>query len=158
MSSLPFGTTPFDSMSAEELRMQCARLYAATVSLTSLVQVLKLGNEGSPYWTSGSAGCALEEGLQALEAARCGHDAGEMYDAYFRYATSLLFKNKPGLELVSEWVICPKCEQMQSKRLTKGEAPLVGQVHKEETGWGDCDGVLRPLQWDDLKPRAGNSE
>jgi len=147
---LPWGCTPFDELSHEQLREQCCRLYAATESLTSTLAQFRLGNEQTLYWSSGSGGKAMEEGEQALVAARQGYESSTIYYAFFRYARDLLFQGRPGLRIGGDWDICDACGQMLS---TLDETKPTGLPHlKVMGGFGTCKGVLRKLQWSDLKP------
>lgn len=151
---LEWGQTPFDELSREELQRQCQRLYAATESLTSVVKMFQAGQERSPYWTRGPGGRALEQGEQALEAARQDFHRGDIYDSFFRYACDLLFtRRKPHLRLQREWAVCPKCAQMVGSL----ETNYAGRLCRDVASWAlggktPCSGVLRPLEWGDLAP------
>lgn len=145
-----WGQTPFDECTREELIQHCARLYSATAALSSAAQMIQ---DKSLFWTQGSGAEALEKGRQALERARNGFDAGEIYYAYFRYAGDLLFTEAPGLRIRSGWVVCPVCKQMAS---TFGGDRNAGKTCSEVLS-GKCSGTLRELSWDDLKPAAAES-
>ncbi|PBV09242.1 hypothetical protein CJU35_05135 [Pseudomonas aeruginosa] len=142
---LEWGQTPFDECTREELIQHCARLYSATSALSSAAQTIQ---DNSLFWTQGSGAVAVEKGRQALESARCGFDAENIYRAYLRYAGDLLFVDAPGLEFRNGWVVCPVCEQMAS---TLGRGCNAGKTCSEILA-GDCSGVLRELSWDDLMP------
>lgn len=146
---LVWGTTPFDAMSRDELLRQCQRLYVATESLTSMAHLFRHGNESSPFWTEGSGGRALEYGSQALNAARDGYEHGDIYDSFFRYARDLLFTDKPGMELGGQWTICPECGQMFGGSDALND---IGQPHKVAARWGECEGIMRRVQWEDFRP------
>ncbi|HEJ2342242.1 TPA: hypothetical protein ACWLUJ_005759 [Pseudomonas aeruginosa] len=142
---LEWGQTPFDECTREELIHHCARLYSATSALSSAAQMVQ---DKSRFWTQGSGAEALEKGRQALESARNGFDAENIYRAYFRYAGDLLFSEAPGLEIRTGWVVCPVCGQIAS---TFGGGSNSGKMCSEILP-GDCSGILRELSWDDLKP------
>ncbi|EPQ6932457.1 hypothetical protein ACUVZD_000100 [Pseudomonas aeruginosa] len=147
---LEWGQTPFDDCTREELIQHCARLYGATSALSSAAQMVQ---DKSLFWTQGSGAEALEKGRQALECARNGFDAENIYRAYFRYAGDLLFTETVGLQIRTGWVVCPVCEQMAS---THGGDNNAGKTCSEVVP-GDCPGVLRALAWSDLKPASVKS-
>jgi len=151
---LEWGQTPFDELSREELQRQCQRLYAATESLTSVVKMCQAGQEHNLYWMHGPGGRALEQGEQALEAARQDYHRGDIYDSFFRYACDLLFsRRKPQLRLHKEWVVCPQCAQMVGSLETNYSGRACGEVASwRPEGEPRCSGVLRPLEWSDLAP------
>lgn len=147
----PFGWTPFEDMSRDELVRQCQRLYAATSSLSYMGKMLRAGDEHGLYWAVGSGGRALEMGEQALAAADANHAEEATYDTFYRYAVDLLFEDKPELALHSYWSVCPKCHDMLGSRRKADDCS--GKVHKDVT-MGQCDGVMRPLTWHDLRVRT----
>ncbi|EPV3034813.1 hypothetical protein ACV3HO_005539 [Pseudomonas aeruginosa] len=147
---LDWGQTPFDECTREELIQHCARLYSATSALSSAAQMVQ---DKSRFWTQGSGAEALEKGRQALEGARNGFDADNIFRAYFRYAGDLLFADASGLQLRTGWAVCPVCEQMAS---TIGGSSYAGKTCSEIL-LGKCSGILRDLPWDDLKPITAKS-
>lgn len=149
-NELEWGQTPFDECTREELIQHCARLYSATSALSSAAQMVQ---DKSLFWTQGSGAEALEKGRQALEVARNGFDADNIYRAYFRYAGDLLFADASGLQLRTGWAVCPVCEQMAS---TIGGSSYAGKTCSEIL-LGKCSGILRDLSWDDLKPVTAKS-
>jgi hypothetical protein len=144
---LQWGQTPFDECTREELIQHCARLYSATSALSSVAGMLK---DNSGFWRHGTGGEAVEKGRQALELARNGYDDANIRRAHLRYAESFLFADAPGLELRSDWNLCPDCGQMISPMIGPSKAgKLCSDVFS-----GNCSGVLRELSWDDLKPKV----
>jgi hypothetical protein len=59
---LPWGASPFDALSRDELIRHCQRLYAATDRLTSLARQFREGYGAGPFWIEGSGGRAIEQG------------------------------------------------------------------------------------------------
>lgn len=151
---LEWGQTPFDELSREELQRQCQRLYAAAESLTSIVKMCQAGQEYNLFWTRGPGGRALEQGEQALEAARQDFHRGDIYDSFFRYACDLLFTpRKPHLRMGKEWVVCSQCAQMVGSLETNYSGRNCADVASwRPEGQAPCSGVLRPLEWSDLAP------
>lgn len=154
---LKWGETPFDSLSREELLRHCQRYYAACESMVSCLAIIKSGDEyhrgkgANPYWGFGGSGAhALEQGEQALDAARVGIDRESIYRSFFRYARDLLFESKGAMRLGFDWHICPICKVMVGPVGRRGEeAPsIIGQPCD---GTRDCKGVYRLITWDDLK-------
>jgi hypothetical protein len=148
---LKWGQTPFDELCRDELLRQCQRMFAATQSLTTALGFCKINAPGSPYWgTKGTGGTALEKGKQALEAAVRGYNGENIYCSFFRYANDLLFTEQTGFEIGFGWDVCPKCGQMVG-RGAPGKRHT-GMACKDVLHWGECDGIMRPLEWNDLKP------
>lgn len=147
-----FGRTSFDDMSREELIRQCQRMYMATTSLVHVARMVRTGSETSPYWTEGVGACAVEKGEQALAAALRHQDPEDAYDAFYRYACDLLFKDKPQMPLHSYWNVCSACGVMHTTYDKFDD--MVGRTHKEATGYAQCEGMIRPLNWEDLRPRV----
>ncbi|KWU23394.1 hypothetical protein [Burkholderia cenocepacia] len=155
---LQWGTTPFDALSPEELRRQCERLYAATESLSSLARQLRAGGESHPFWRDGLGARAIEEGEQALEAARQGYSSGDIYDSYFRYARDLLFvERNPNIAPGSRWAICSTCKRMAGSTQNSFEGKACAEVIGHRTQGLLCTGVLRHVVWDDLRPQVERS-
>jgi len=156
LSNKPFGWTCFDAMSREELIEQCQRMYMATTSLAHVARMARLGNEQSPYWTAGVGARAVEQGEQALAAALKGHNPEDAYDLFYRYAGDLLFKDKPNMTLHTYWNVCSACGVMHGTYDKFDE--MVGKTHKEATGYSTCDGLIRLLRWEDLRPQTPATE
>lgn len=122
-------------------------MYSAVVSLGSCMRVSRVSNPSSPYWSAdGSGGRALLKADQ-IEAIKEKYYSEDIYRSFFRYADDLLFTG-----VGFGWDVCPKCGTMvgasggNKKRHTGLRCgDVIGFKQRE------CDGILRPLQWDDLK-------
>ena len=156
---LPWGASPFDALSRDELIRHCQRLYAATDSLTALARQLREGYGAGPYWTEGSGGRAIEQGEQALNAARQDYREGDIYYSFFRYARDLLFVARPGgPSLGGRWCVCPVCKEMVGSPVGQSfEGQTCAEVIGHLKDGQACTGVLRKLAWADLKPVAPQS-
>lgn len=146
LRAIEWGHTPFDTLTPEELLRHCQRLYAACESMASCLAVSRVGDERSPYWgPTGSGAQALEQGEQALTAARAGFDRESIYRAFFRYARDLLFESKGAMRLGFDWRMCTVCGQMWG--CYQG-----GELTGKPCTVKSCDGIYRPIEWDDIKP------
>ena len=140
---LQWGETPFDEMDYDELFETCLRLYSACVEAGGALKMVRHADPASPYWgKEGTGGIALMMLDQALGKANGERDPGDAY-GFFRYANCLLFSG-PG---ITRWCVCEKDEVMQGSYHSTGPGVCI-----------KCDGPMRPLTWDDMKPREKTDE
>lgn len=143
---LEWGQTPWDNLSREELLQHVQRLYAAVDAAKG---ALGLMANGGLFWSAeGTGGRALAKVQQAEAQASDGYEAEEIYRCFFRYACDLLFEG-----VGAGWDICPVCGQMLGAT-TDGKR-VTGERCGNYLPKG-CDGIFRPLAWEDLIPRAPN--
>lgn len=166
---LKWGQTPFDRMTKKELTRHAQRMYSALSSCMSVIGMQQAMDrfqvaqaKGSdpdalsldqlhPYWgCDGSGGRALEKARQALVLVDQPYDKEVIYTSFFRYADDLLFDGSQ-FNVVTGWVVCPKCGTMLGSRLKdSGKNRLEGKACSE-SGLSQCDGIFRPITWEDLK-------
>jgi hypothetical protein len=153
---LEWGESPFDNMTRDELIRHCQRLYLATQRLHDVANAFRTKDTEIPFWKSGRGARGFEMGQQALDAVSEGFDAESMHRNFFRFATDLLFEDRPGLEIHSRWVACPKCGHVLVP--AKESLRFDGVECKEVVPNTTCDGLLRPIEWADLAPVAKKAE
>ena len=158
---LEWGETPWDDLSTEDLLLEVKRMYSALVSLNSVVRMDRvMSDPGHPFYgTDGSGGRALEKARQILEpidGEPGGKRCEDTYRAFFRYADDLLFDRSTGYRIGSGWAVCPVCGLMLGENM-RGD-PLFGQRCGDVSPNESCDGVLRALSWEDLKPNKKKEE
>lgn len=148
---LAWGQTPWDGLSKEELLKEVWRMYVALQGALGIVNQYRHLSSHALFWTKeGRGGATLEESRQAL--ARLNrYDSESVYRSFFRYASDLLF-DANGYDMITwGWHICPKCRAMWGSKTRD----MSGQQCTEMPGGArQCDGVLRPLQWSDLRGEA----
>lgn len=132
---LAFNETSFDRMSKEELLRHCQRLYAATSALV----------DDSP--------CAREKCVIALELARDGYDAEDLYHSFYRYAGQLLFGPSVAHARDHNWAVCDSCTQYLAPAGI-GRTSYAGKKHGELHPGHSCKGTLREPTWEDIRVRA----
>lgn len=178
---LKWGETPWDGLSREELLRECQRMYAALQSAQSVIKNCRISSlwhrlpagiqqddvhealeslaKVDGYWGYGVGGKTLEEVRQALSRAD-EFDSEDVYRSFFRYATDLLFEDRGGMHIGFGWDVCPECGVMIGR---SGDGKRHGGMACKDTatfGRTDgkvCPGVLRPIEWSDLKPAATQS-
>lgn len=134
LKPLLFNETSFDRMSRGELVRHCQRLYEATSALM------------------GHRQRAREKGVIALELARDGHDADDLYHSFYRYTGALLFG--PSMEGIRDhnWAVCDKCTQYLAPGGSDGPG-YAGKRHVEIHPGHSCEGTMRELTWEDMMVR-----
>jgi len=150
LRSLNWGESQFDNMSREELIRHCQRLYSAVESLKSSSAMFRVADPTSLYWTEGTGGRALLKGEQAITEANKGIDEGSIYHAFYRYAVDLLFTPSETMSAGFGWSVCPACLTMLGR-------PASGAYQPKDQDCCKCNGTMRPLQWEDLKPNLSVS-
>ena len=157
MKRLEWGQTPWDNKSREELLFNVKQMYGALTALNSVCALVKAGSESSPFWNDngvnmkGSGYRALELARQVLVPIHKEWDSEDIYRCYYRYAYDLLFESEMGFG----WVVCPKCKTMYGRSYNEGS-----QVRKKCSDVfpaTSCDGILRLLSWEDLKPNTARA-
>lgn len=147
-TELQWGETPFDNLTRDELWLMCQRMYAAIGAMESCLNITKYFDSHSPYWGyDGSGGRALEMARQILDPINKEFDSKSIYRAFFRYANDLLFESN-GYRIGFGWSVCPKCGTMLGESSSGEKSEGRNCIAK------DCNGVLRPLEWKDLKTKA----
>lgn len=141
---LKWGETPWDHLSREDLIREVQRFYSAAIAAQTALKLSSMNDPHSPYWatTNGTGGMALAKIDMALDRSEAAKfDSEDLYRSFFRYAADLLFTSELGFG----WWICDKCGTMLG-------APAEGQQRTQKCI--DCKTEqLRPITWDDLKPR-----
>ncbi len=151
MKDLNWGETPFDNLSPEDMLRELQRAYSALLSCRSALSMLR-GHERTAYWSKeGTGGHAIAKADSVIEPVENEHGSEQIYRSFYRYADDLLFEDC-GMRF--NWDVCPKCGTMlgagaDGKRHT-------GQVCSEGFPGqaAKCDGVFRPLTWDDLAKKT----
>lgn len=151
LKQLEFGQSPFDHLSREQLLIQCQRMYSATVSLVDVAEIHKFPHKDSLYWTVGSGASALERGRQALAAAEQDFDDESIYFSFFQMANNILFEDKGNLQVGNGMVVCASCGMTVG--LSSDEPLPVGRKCQDLRPSGACEGILRKIDWQDLKPK-----
>lgn len=166
---LKWGQTPFDRMTKKELTRHAQRMYAALLSCRSVIDMDRLTNafrvaqangsvpdissldQLSPYWgNDGAGGRTLEKANQAIDLVQAPYDQDDIYNSFFRYANDLLFDSSR-FHIATGWIVCPKCGLMFGSRMKdSGRNNLEGKACSE-SGLSQCDGILRPITWEDFK-------
>lgn len=150
---LQWGETPFHKMSPEELLRAAIRMYDAAVSAKSALALSSYGQEINPFWTAGTGGCALEKCRQVVDPIEKEYDREDIYRSFYRPAVDLLWKDNGSIVLTTSWAICPECGQMVGTSHGR-HAPSWGKVCSEVIPCStDCKGILRPMTWEDMKPK-----
>jgi len=154
-TQLQWGETPFDKLSREEMRMLLCKFYSAlnsTRSVLSTSEAMQMQVEAKhPFWgPDGVGGRALAKANQALDPvyAEFGGDEA-IWRAFFRVADDLLFDSSK-YRIGSNWAICPKCGVMIGR--APDQDPVVGTPCVGTRRRGECDGILRKIEWADLAP------
>lgn len=140
---LLWGETPWDKYRQNDLLKEVWRIYSALNSLYSAVRVATV-NDVASYWKQGMGGAALEKAKQILAPLAAKYTEEEIYRAFFRYADDLLFDCSQHQYLGSNWVVCPQCGR------AVGDTKAIGEICKVALRFGDCVGIMRPLEWQDL--------
>lgn len=147
MEKLKWGETPFDRLTPEEARLMMCRMYSAITCLRSCMRMARTANPESPYWgRNGSGGLAIAKADEVVEPLDQAYGSESIYRSFFRYADDLLFSGEKA-DTGFQWSVCPKCKVMMGPGPDRPR--LDGQPCR---GTQKCDGVMRPLIWDDLKP------
>ncbi len=147
---LKWGQTPFDNLSREELLREVQRMFSALKSAKTVLSMAMLDNENSPYW---DIGIALEKVNQVVNGIYDKFDRESVYRVFFRYANDLLFDTSK-YNIGTGWSVCPICGMMIGSDIDGTRHD--GKICKEVIlGNSMCNGILRPLIWDDLKPESG---
>lgn len=154
---LKWGETPFDQMTHEELLTHSKRMFSALQSahneLNSMQQIDLQRHPFNPYWMgNGSGNRAFQKTDQAIKKVMAGYSEEEVYRNYFRYVSGLLFDAWPGSEL-DNWMICTGCGRLDGVTAMTAIA-MSGTKHSELEHYPDpnCNGVLRRMNLNDLKP------
>ncbi len=124
-------------MSREELLLRVLKLYKAAESAKSCLEVSKVYDPNSPYWTpQGAGGSALNMLDQALsDGLSLDEDDREvLWKGFFRNALPLLFKGTRW-----GWNVCETCQHWLGEDGT-------GKL-KEECF---CGQSMRPIKWSDF--------
>jgi hypothetical protein len=152
MIELEFGQTPWDNLSRDELLTEVRRMYSAINSLTSALHLVKNTDLISNlFWgVDGTGGKALSKGTQVIDKINKQYSAENLYRAYYRYADDLLFDSDE-YDIGFNWVICPVCGTMLGDRENKINGMRCDEEHSAP---GTCNGVFRPITFEDLKPKA----
>lgn len=152
MNDLHWGETPWDTLSRDELLREVQRMASALISSTSVLRMAQAVEKTSLFYSpGGSGGIAVAKSEAALARLKPYGDEA-VYRAFFHYADDLLFDD-PSLGV--GWAVCPVCGRMYGT--TMDGRSSVGRVCSEILGLGTCAGVLRPIAWDDLKPKREES-
>jgi hypothetical protein len=141
---LKWGQTPFDNMSADELRRECQKMFSAVTSCRSALAMQRHNAPDHPYWgPDGTGGRALNKADAVIDPIEARYIDGSIYGSFFRYADDLLF---PALIRDSGWYVCDcGCKTMVAS---------VGTRQRPTNSIGSCKtpNDLRPLAWKDLEP------
>lgn len=155
MKKLVFGETPFDKMDHETLLRTCQRMYAALYSARNALLNIRDNFPDNPYLTDPRAvgGKSIELIRQTLEPIWLEYGDGnmsegqnEIYYNFYNSAMPLLFssKNENDIELGFTWNICLKCSTWSGVNPWNPEPTTACPM---------CDGEIRLITWDDLKPK-----
>jgi hypothetical protein len=146
---LKWGQTPWDHLSQPELLREVQRMYAALESTRSVLNILSAqARTADSFWSErGSGGKALSRANQVIEPVQQEYDPEDIYRAFFRYATSLLFE----VDERERWYICPVCGIMLSGENQTGQACQIIDIPGRKES--NCPGIMRPLEWQDLAPQ-----
>lgn len=152
---LKWGQTPWDNLSREELLRELQRAYAAlTATNGALAMMCEKGK--SAFWgRGGTGGDALEKARCVIETTEERFDAEDIYRAFFRYATDLLFPEAkwhqgPG------WRTCDHCST-ETNREFFAECHDIRQAPVAEPKPQNCHKCGRPMraiEWKDLEPQS----
>ena len=149
-TDLLWGETPFDHLSKEESLLLLQKMYSALVSAESVLSLISY-NQTSAFWgPEGSGRHSIEKIKSILNPIHAGFDRENIYRSFFRYANDLLFPELAAIGHVGfGWSVCSICGKMVGTSYSGKSAN--GKPCKEIVPT-DCEGVFRPLTWDDLKP------
>lgn len=150
LTELQWGETPWDGLSRDELLREVQRMYAAIVALETTAKLCSFQQEQSPFWrsTAGTGGRALEHARQVLQPLHTKYTSENIYRAFFRYATDLLFDG-----VGSQWAVCDQCGEMLGT--IEGQASKIGEPCAPPFGCGN--GVMRKPQWKDLAKHGAST-
>jgi hypothetical protein len=144
MKRLKWGETPWDKLSRDELLREVQRMYAAITAARSVLHILRHHDQDSVFWKAGSGGSSIEECDQVTERVETEFDGEDVYRSFFRFATDLLFEDR-GKNMRANWHVC-QCGIMTGH--TGPGVPVCAGC--EAAG---CKVPMRPITWDDLKPK-----
>ena len=150
-TELKWGETPFHRMTHDELLVHAMRMYSALLTADSVMKLLSHGKTAADlFWFGGTGGVGLERAKQALAAVNDGFDEENIYRSFFRAGNDLLFEDGGQEAVKSKWAVCPKCNSSFASPGGPGEP--YKDIAGEKCHLPKCDGILRPLTWEDFKP------
>lgn len=144
-TDLRWGETPWDDLPREELLRVTQRFYSALTAAHSVLRMHSDMSGQSPFWsTRGTGGRALAKTTQALGPYDDGGPYREaIYRRFFRVADDLLFDG-----LGHGWHVCDVCGCMLATADKSAPDECIDCAHKGSKGR-----QMRPITWDDMKPR-----
>jgi hypothetical protein len=158
MPELKYGETPWDKLTRKELLREVQRMYAAIVSMNSVIHLCKRDEVGG-FWSipgdglsfnngGGSGGRVIEMARMILVPLHTKFDSENIYRAYFRYAVDLLFSPELGFG----WTACDGCLNLY------GDGPgnkdkMLGNPCPDCARKGKHH-IRRLLKWSDLERKA----
>lgn len=156
---LKWGETHWDNMTHSELLEEVLRMYAVIVAQNGIIQQHKTFSlmtqpAARYFWEGDGIGArAVEMARQVLEpiSERYGND-DPMYSGFYRYALDLLFE-QDNVKIGHKWAVCPVCGITLGAATGSSTNTLVGTKCADNLGKPDCEGILRLLQWSDLRPK-----
>jgi hypothetical protein len=151
MKELKWGETPFHKMSHEELLQYAIKTYPALLSAQNAMGMYyRIGDQ--PFWQNiGAGGKAFKRVHEIIKDIHSEYDEENIYFSFYRYAYNFLFEESDGW---GTWYMCSKCGQMCSD----SKEILSDKMCKDIFTYSDCDGVMRKLTLDDLKPKEGEND
>ena len=137
---MKYGHTPWDDMSKEDLLLEVWRLYKAAESAKSCIELHKVYNPMSGFWSDeGTGGRALNMIDEAMSTVSKmpDNEREKLWYGFFRNALPLLFEcaKKSGWD----WIVCEKCDCW-----TSGKQSVESCIK-----CGNTD--LRPIKWSDFR-------
>lgn len=152
---LQWGETPFHRMKPEELLRAAIKMYDACVAAKSALALCEINDKHksqyNPFWDCGTGGGALEMCRQVVDPMQKKYGSENIWRAFYRPGVDLLWEDKGPIILTAKWAICPICGQMAGAAL-KTDQPYWGQRCADVTPFTkDCQGIMRPVTWDDMK-------
>lgn len=149
---LEWGQTPWDDLSKEELLKEVQKMFSALMSAMSVLKMNMIGYENSPFWSNrkGTGARAIEKARQVIDPIYGKFDRESIYRSFYRTANDLLFDNSK-FDLGFGWSVCPICGLMIGADIDgkRHDGEICQEVMLTRSG---CNGILRPLIWDDLRP------
>ncbi|MCB0257355.1 MAG: hypothetical protein KDI55_26840 [Anaerolineae bacterium] len=142
---LDWGQTPWDNLTREELLRTVQKMYITIETQNHVLSNIVQFRRHEPYWSGkGVGGRALEMARQIIQPVILEWEVESLYRSFYRYAEDLLFDCSKHEQLGKNWAVCPKCGTML------GSADHFGKPCWDTS---NCDGIMRPLTWDDMKPK-----
>lgn len=156
MTQLKWGETPFDRMSHEELLLHAKRMFMALDmakgDLTDIQKDMSPNRRQESQWSYSRREKTISRVNEAIDLIMKPYPENNLYNNYYRYASSLLFTRDESKDSHDNWFICTECDNLAG--VNEASIPRYDNVPHNRIDFPDpnCQGVFRKLTLDDMKP------